>query len=90
MTDKKDIRVHRILRENKDSPLAYVPSNLGDKVSQKVIRGSYTKREIDPTEALPINRVAVTPKGAYKYGDGDTLPAPRPGSLDPGPQGPRG
>ena len=56
----------RILRQNKTATPSHVPSNLGDKIAKKYIRGEFTKRNKLPFEAEPLNRTAVTRAGPYR------------------------
>ena len=72
----------RILRQNKTATPSHVPSNLGDKIAKKYIRGEFTKRNKLPFEAEPLNRTAVTRAGPYRTGDGDLPIAMRPGCDD--------
>lgn len=77
-------RIYRAnaLRDNKTTELHAHPTSLGDKVSPNAIRGGKVINPKRPDQAAPVNRVAITPPGPYKSGDGDFPTALRPGCDD--------
>jgi len=77
-------RIHKAneTRVNPTIPAHMNPVKLGVKVSPNAIRGGTVINPKRPDQAMPVNRVAITPPGDYKPGDGDRPIALRPGCDD--------
>ena len=77
-------RVYKLnaLRVNPHTEAHLHANSRSDKVSPKAIRGGKVINPKLPNQAMPVNRVAITPKGDYMPGDGDFPTALRPGCDD--------
>lgn len=77
-----EIRREYMMRQNPVTPAHISPRTLGDKNPKGYVTGGKTVNPKLPGQAMPVNRVAITPKGDYVPGDGDFPTALRPGCDD--------